>query len=179
MTTDWNAWHKDYDDPTSHLSERLRTVQRFISARLDETGPGPVRVMSACAGDGRDLLGVLEKRDDARRVNAVLVEADQAIAARARGHVDQLGLPGVAVRCTDAGRSNAYAGAVPAELVLLCGIFGNVSDEDVQRTVASAPQLCSPDAVVIWTRHRAAPDLTPRIRRWFDEHDFVEEAFVA
>ena len=28
----------------------------------------------------------------------------------------------------DAGTSDAYAGAVPADLVLACGIFGNISD---------------------------------------------------
>ncbi len=33
--------------------------------------------------------------------------------------------------------------------------------------------------MVIWTRHRQAPDLTPRIREWFGKHDFVEECFDA
>jgi hypothetical protein len=46
-------------------------------------------------------------------------------------------------------------------------------------TIEAAPQLCAPGAEVIWTRHRAAPDLTPGIRRWFAVAGFEEVAFVA
>lgn len=42
-----------------------------------------------------------------------------------------------------------YADAVPADLVLLCGIFGNIPDADVQATVRAAPQLCAPGAEVV------------------------------
>jgi hypothetical protein len=37
--------------------------------------------------------------------------------------------------------------------------------------------LCAPSALVLWTRHRSAPDLTPAIRSWFAEAGFREEAF--
>lgn len=40
--TDWNAWHADYTDPSSLLSERLRVIQRHIHDWLDETAPNPV-----------------------------------------------------------------------------------------------------------------------------------------
>jgi hypothetical protein len=177
--TDWDSWHADYGDPSSLLSERLRLVQRHIADWLDVTAPAPVTVVSSCAGDGRDLLEVLERRDDASRVTATLIEADTRNAARATDHVNRLGLSNIAVRTADAGAGDAYLGAVPADLVLLCGIFGNIADDDVHRTVAATPQLCKQNAVVIWTRHRRPPDLTPRIRRWFREHDFSEEDFEA
>ena len=45
----------------------------------------------------------------------------------------------------------------------------------MNRTIAATPQLCNENAVVIWTRHRQDPDLTPRIREWFREHGFEEE----
>lgn len=82
------------------------------------------------------------------------------------------------MRQSDAAQSDFYAGAAAADLVLLCGILGNVSDADVRATVETAPQLCAPGAKVIWTRHRRDPDLTPSIRRWFaaagvDELDFI------
>ncbi|WP_246456066.1 SAM-dependent methyltransferase [Nocardioides mesophilus] len=176
--TDWESWHDAYEDPDSLLSERLRVVQQHISEWLDAR-PGEVTVVSACAGDGRDLLGVLQGRADRRRVRATLLEADPGIARRAAETVHALGPADIEVRCTDAGITTAYAGAVPADLVLLCGIFGNVADEDVQRTVAAAAQLCKTGARVIWTRHRRAPDLTPQIRAWFVEHHFAEEHFVA
>lgn len=55
---------------------------------------------------------------------------------------------------SDAGRTDSYAGAVPADLVLLCGVFGNLSDEDVQATVGVARQLCTAGGTVAWTRGR-------------------------
>lgn len=177
--TDWDAWHDDYADPASALSERLRVVQTHIDEWLDATAPRQVTVISSCAGDGRDLLEVLERRADAARVSGTLVEADPRNAARAEAHVARLGLGGLEVRCTDAGTSTAYVGATPADLVLLCGIFGNISDEDVQRTILAAPQLCEAGARLIWTRHRRAPDLTPAIRGWFRDEGFDEEHFVA
>lgn len=176
---DWYAWHAGYDDPSSLLSDRLRVVQRLIEDWLDATAPRRVTVVSACAGDGRDVLEVLEHRADADRVQATLVESDPRLVERAVEHIERAGLTGISVRCTDAGNTSAYAEAAPADLVLLCGIFGNISDEDVHRTIAAAPQLCQPGARVFWTRHRRTPDLTPRIRRWFAEHGFGEEGFVA
>lgn len=149
-----------------------------ITRRLDATAPDPVRVISACAGDGRDLLGVLAGRSDAARVTALLVEADPELAARARASAATLSAL-VEVRQADAARSEVYGDGVPADLVLLCGIFGNLSDADVRTTIEAAPQLCAPGAEVVWTRHRAAPDLTPAIREWFAGTGFAEVAHVA
>lgn len=177
--TDWNAWHGEYDDPASSLSERLLVVQTHIDEFLEATAPSPVTVTSSCAGDGRDLLQVLERRGDASRVSAILLEADPRIADRAARHATRLDLASVEVRCTDAGNSDAYSDAVPADLVLLCGIFGNISDDDVYRTITAAPQFCNRNGLVVWTRHRREPDLTPRIREWFRDQGFSEEAFVA
>ena len=179
VMTDWLSWHSAYDDPSSPLSERLSVVQTHIQAWLDETAPSPVTVVSSCAGDGRDLLDVLARRGDAERVTATLIEADARNADRARDQVARLGLSAVNVRSADAGASDAYKGAAPADMLMLCGIFGNISDEDVSRTIAAAPQLCTRGALVIWTRHRREPDLTPRVRKWFESHGFIEEAFVA
>lgn len=174
-TTDWEAWHADYADPTSMLSERLRVVQAHIDRWLDSTAPLPVTVVSACAGDGRDLLDVLHRRPDAARVRATLIESDPRNADRARqrtGGLDAL------VQQADAGATDAYADAVPADLVLLCGIFGNISDADVERTVNASPSFCRPGALVLWTRHRKEPDLTPRIREWFAAAGFAEVDFT-
>ena len=178
MSTDWSAWHEDYANPESGLSGRLAAVRAQIERHLDATAPDPVRVVSACAGDGRDLLGVLSARTDAHRVTAVLVEHDAGLAARARHAAAALSAK-VEVRQADAASSDVYAHAVPADLVLLCGIFGNVSDADVRTTVEAAPQLCAPGAEVVWTRHREEPDLTPAIRDWFAGTGFEEVAFVA
>ncbi len=67
----------------------------------------------------------------------------------------------------DAGITDVCAGAVPAQIVVVCGIFGNITVSDIQATVAALPSLCAPAALVLWTRHRSPPDLTPAIRSWF------------
>jgi hypothetical protein len=93
--------------------------------------------------------------------------------------IDRLGLTGICVNHADAGTSSVYAGAVPADLVLMCGVFGNIADADVRRAIATLPQLCAPGALVVWTRHRRHPDLTPRIRNWFADSGFEERDFTA
>ena len=178
MSTDWSEWHDAYARPGSGLGDRLAAVTAQIERRLDATAPDPVRVVSGCAGDGRDVLSVLSRRADADRVTALLVEYDAGLAARARAAADALPAS-IEVRQADAAQSDVYAHAVPADLVLLCGIFGNISDADVRSTVEAAPQLCAPGAEVVWTRHRHDPDLTPSIRGWFADAGFEEVAFVA
>ena len=174
--THWERWHQDYADPGSSLSRRLAAVQVRLVEALDGAPPGPVRLLSACAGQGHDVVGAL--RDHPRRsdVHGRLVELDPANAAAARLALAEAGLA-LDVLEADAGTTDAFVGAVPADLVLLCGIFGNVPDDDVERTVRSAVQLCAPGATLLWTRHRRDPDLTPGIRRWFAESGFAELAF--
>ncbi|MBV1850834.1 SAM-dependent methyltransferase [Catellatospora tritici] len=177
MGTDWADWHRDYADPGSPLSRRLALVRSHIDSWLDRRPEPLLRVVSACAGQGHDLLGVLAGRADADRVQARLIEYDPRNAAAARAGA--AGLAGVEVLCADAGGFGSYAGAVPADLVLMAGVFGNVSDDDVRATVAALPSLCAPGATVIWTRTRRAPDLTPVIDGWFTAAGFVQRAFHA
>jgi hypothetical protein len=178
LITDWQEWHEAYSRPGSGLADRLAAVQGEIRRRLDETAPRPLRVVSACAGDGRDLLTVLGSRADSDRVTALLVEYDETLADRARTAAGPLAAPVEVVRA-DAAVSDVYLSAVPADLVLLCGIFGNVPDDDIHTLIQAAPQLCAPGAEVIWTRHRKDPDITPDIRRWFVDAGFDEVAFIA
>src|SRR5215470_7074310 len=174
---DWVAWHAAYDDPQSPLSARLRVVRRHLSGALDAAPPGPVRLVSLCAGQGHDVLSVLPGHPRGPQVSAVLVEYDPRNAALARQGAEQAGLPQVEVRTADASRVGNYADALPADVLLLCGIFGNVSEGDIQRTAQAAPALCAAGATVIWTRHRRPPDLTPRIREWFRASGFEEVTF--
>ena len=54
---DWHDWHAAYDNPGSGLARRLSWVQDRIRAALDAAPAGPVRAISLCAGQGRDLIG--------------------------------------------------------------------------------------------------------------------------
>ncbi len=176
---DWVAWHSAYEDPASSLSARLERVREHLSRAIDRAPPGPVRLVSLCAGQGHDVLGVLPGHPRRGDVRAVLVEADPANAALAAGGAAKAGLGGVEVRCADASLVASFADALPADVLLLCGIFGNVADSDIERTVRAAASLCADGATVIWTRHRRSPDLTPRIRSWFASGGFEDVAFDA
>ena len=176
-STDWLDWHGRYDDPHTGLPERLTVVQGFIRDVLDRRPGRDIRIVSACAGQGRDLLPVLADQPGRERVRARLIELDPRNAESARAFARNADLDRVEVVTADASETNAYLGAVPADLVLMCGVFGNVSDEDVERTVRLLPGFCAREALVVWTRGRRLPDLTPAIRRWFGEVGFEERAF--
>lgn len=175
---DYAAWHDEYDRPGSPLHLRLLVVQDLIAAALDELPPGPVRVISMCAGQGRDLIGVARRHRRGGDLAGVLVESDPRNAAAARLSIEQAGLRGLTVIEGDAGQTGVYAGAVPADLVLACGIFGNVSDEDVRRTVRFLPSLCAAGGWVIWTRGPRQDGILPAIQGWFGEAGFWPHALV-
>jgi len=177
MSEDWWRWHEAYDEAGSGLEERLVVVQGYIRAFLDTRRQGAIRVVSACAGQGRDLLGVLVDHPRRRDVRARLIELDPRNAAAARGAIEELGLRQLEMVEADAARTDAYVWAVPADLVLMCGVFGNLGDADIRATISALPELCAAEATVIWTRHRAAPDRTPAIRSWFERAGFSERAF--
>ena len=176
--TDWEEWHREYQDPSSRLSRRLAVVQRFVADALDRAPRGRIGLLSLCAGEGRDVIGVL--RDHPRRdnVDAVLVEAHPALASSARAGIEAAGLQAqVSVVEADAGTTTNLRRGAPADVLLLCGIFGNVTDDDVEHTVRKASTLCNEGATVVWTRHPTPPDLTVPIRQWFAESGFVEVGF--
>jgi hypothetical protein len=174
---DWFAWHDAYDDPGRSLAARLVAVQARISQALLALPEGPIRALSMCAGQGRDLLGVLAEHPRRDEVQALLVELDPRNVEAAQVIVRGEGLSQVEVRQGDAGSAGAYAGAVPADLLLVCGVFGNVTEGDIEATVAALPTLAAPGAHVLWTRHRLDPDRTPWIRERFAAHGFEEVGF--
>lgn len=175
----WEAWHQPYDEPGSYLARRLLAVQGCLRDALDAQQPGTIRLVSLCAGQGRDVIGVLHDHPRRADVRARLVELDEQNAAFARTSATRAGLTDVEVVCGDASVTDSFEGAVPAEIVLVCGVFGNIVDADIEQTISLLPQFCAPRATVIWTRHRGDPDLTPTIRGWFEAHEFDELAFIA
>ena len=124
-----------------------------------------------------DVVATDRRRADVR---ALLVEKDPALVRFARDRAAALGVgEQVDVVEGDASLVGTYRGAIPADVILICGVFGNISDADIRATVLSMPALCAPGGTVIWTRHRRPPDLTPTIRDWFAEAGFAEQSFAA
>jgi hypothetical protein len=177
MLRDYRAWHDDYDDPNSALSERLRIVQRRFDELLTAAPRGPIRLISMCAGQGRDVLGVVPKHKRRSDVSGALVELEPANVSYARRSAAVEGLTSLEVIEGDAAVSDTYESFVPADLVLACGILGNVSDGDVENTCRTVSMLCRPGAAIIWTRHRREPDLTGQIRNWLVQGGFAPLSF--
>jgi hypothetical protein len=178
MTRDWQEWHRAYDDPTTALSARLVAVAGIIRDFLELAPQGPIRVLSLCAGEALDLATAAHGHPRAADLTGRIVEFDAALCATAERNLAQAALQLDVIRGDAADPINLRAG-VPADLLLLCGIFGNISDDDIRTTIAVVPALCAPGATIVWTRHRRAPDVTPQIRDWFDTANCSSTCFVS
>jgi phosphoglycerate dehydrogenase-like enzyme len=175
---DWRDWHQAYADPGSTQARRLAVVRSELDAELSAR-TAPVTAISLCAGAGDDLLGALATQPGHAGIHALLVELDPVLAGAARAGAEAAGLGRVEVLEADAAASDHYAGVAPADVVLLCGVLGNMTDADVERTVRAMPQLVREGGALIWTRHRKPPDLTPAIRSWLAEAGFEEASFTS
>ncbi len=74
----------------------------------------------------------------------LLVEIDPELAERGRAAL----WSGLDYLVGDAARTDNYRGAVPADLVLACGIFGNISDDDIAATVRAMPTFLAAGGTV-------------------------------
>jgi hypothetical protein len=154
----------------------------MVAQVLDSSAPhsAPIRVVSMCAGQGRDVIDVLSTHPRRADVSAILVELDPTLVAFARERAASAGLAEyVTVQQGDASQCRFYTQHVPADLVLVCGVFGNISASDITATVRVLPAFCRSGGHVIWTRHRRSPNATPSIRAEFAACGFSEVEFVA
>jgi hypothetical protein len=175
---DYVAWHDAYDRAGSPLHRRLQVVIDLLGGALDAAPPGPVRILSLCAGQGHDVVAVASTHARGGDLVGRLVELDPTNAEAARTRIDDLGLTDLEVLVGDAGHTRAFLGAVPADVVVACGIFGNISLEDIERTVHALPSLCAPDASVVWTRHPRESGVLDAVGGWFDDAGFLRESLV-
>ncbi|HEX6421606.1 MAG TPA: hypothetical protein VFZ77_24090 [Acidimicrobiales bacterium] len=165
--------------PGGSLARRLVVVRRRVAEALDAAAAAEPSLLSLCAGDGRDVVPVLAARMPSRPAVAVLVERDPTLARRAReaAAAAGLGAGALSVRCADAGAPRTFADALPVDVLLLCGIFGNVADADVEAVIDALPAMVVPGGTVVWTRGGGDPDRRPQVRAWFAAAGFDEVAF--
>jgi hypothetical protein len=122
---DWAGWQRLYAVPGGALAQRLAIIQRLVRGFLAERGGDELRIVSMCAGQGRDLLPTLAEHPRGRMIAARLVELDPTNTTEAGRVARETGLERVEVVTGDASLTDAYVRAVPADLVLACGNFGN------------------------------------------------------
>jgi amino acid adenylation domain-containing protein len=176
----WNEWHKYYDN-LPNLQERLRIVREQIAAALDEFQPGLIQIVSICAGDGRDLLGILQNHPRRSDVAALLLDNNAESIALGKKSAEETGLAWqIRFLEADATLAKNYLGAVPADLVLLSGFLGHLRHADVPGLIGSLPMFCKAGGQAIWNRHLVLHDghrQVPLIRDFFRKTDFEEIHF--
>jgi len=176
---DWLEWHDLYETDKK-LQQRLEIVREYITYSLDTSPSGQIRVVSLCAGDGRDLLGVLANHPRTQDVHGRLVEINPQLVEQGRANIESLGLTKqIEFINGDATSAASYVGAIPADIVIVCGIFGNLSDEaELQRLLGNLGFLSKPGAFVLWTRghFQGVPD-SELVRKNFRELGFEEVKF--
>jgi hypothetical protein len=175
---DWYDWHAEYEEPDSVLAHRLATVEQHLRDALDQLPAGPVRLVGLCAGQGRDIAGVLKGHPRAADVSGRIVELDQRNTETAKRLLAEARAGDrIEVVTGDASQTDAYTGAVPADLIVAVGIFGNIIDADVEKLIKHLPGLSAPGARVFWSRGIHKADLNPEIRGWFKDAGFEEVAW--
>jgi hypothetical protein len=174
---DWFEWHGSYEDADSTLAKRLTVVQGWLRQALDELPVGPIRLISLVAGQAKDVEGVLRDHPRAGDVSGRVVELDPRNTSIAREALVAVAGDRIEVVTGDAGKAEAYRGATPAEILVVVGLFGNIVDADVERTIQLLPGFAASGAYVVWSRGGAregVADLNPTVRQWFADAGFTE-----
>jgi hypothetical protein len=114
---------------------------------------GPVRIVSLCAGDGRDVIGTLVRSPRGEDVQAWLVELNQQSTIEGRRYAMQAGVADKVVFINgDATSYATYRDIPPADIVMACGVWGHVPPNQRGRLERALACLCQAGGAIIWTR---------------------------
>ena len=160
---DWCEWHEGYQQSMA-LQQRLAKVREHIVEALDHADPGPIRILSICAGDGRDVISALRDHPRRHEVVARLLELDPRLVASGRELARDAQLErNVQFDVVDATRSESYDGCIPCQLMLACGVLGNIPIQSSEFIVALASAACATGGRLVWTRLVAANNGTTHV----------------
>jgi SAM-dependent methyltransferase len=150
--SEWSGW-PDAAYRQERYQQRLVAVESHLTESLDKAAPGPVRIISLCAGDGRDVVEVLRSHKRKDDVVAWLVELSRQSVALGVERAAQAGLgKNVKFLCGDATDFESYQRLAPADIVLACGVWGHVPASERATLARGLATLCKPGGDLIWTR---------------------------
>jgi hypothetical protein len=148
----WTGWPAEAYAQRRY-QQRLQAVQEHLRSNLIEAPAGPLRLISLCAGDGRDVIGEVRTHERRNDVSAWLVELDgQSVAAGVREASIASLQDRVRFINADATDFATYQGMAPADIVLACGVWGHVPADERGRLAEALAGLCKPRGTVTWTR---------------------------
>jgi Putative methyltransferase len=148
----WTGWPAEAYAQLQY-QQRLQTVQEHLRGVLDDAPVGLLRLISVCAGDGRDVIGTVRAHERRGDVSAWLVELDRQSVAAGIQEAAVAGLEG-AVNFINADATDyaTYQGVAPADIVLACGVWGHVPALERESLARALAGLCKPRGTVTWTR---------------------------
>jgi len=174
---DWSNWHNQYDT-TASLQVRLRIVREQISIVLHACPPGPIRLVSLCAGDGRDLVGAVKKHPRRHDVVAFLIDTDEESLMRGRVAAAEAGLERrLQFIQADAMLAAGYVKRVPADVLLTSGVLGHLRPEGVRSLIDGLAMLCRQGGWLVWNRPLCLNDgqrQVPALRQGLREAGWLE-----
>jgi hypothetical protein len=148
----WTGW-PDEAYAQRRYQQRLQAVQEHLCSNLNEAPAGALRLISICAGDGRDLIGVLRTHERRTDVSAWLIELDCESVAAGMQQTKAAGLENsVHFINGDATNYATYQGIGPADIVLACGVWGHVLAHERVSFATALAALCKAGGSVTWTR---------------------------
>jgi hypothetical protein len=110
-------------------------------------------MVSLCAGDGRDVIGVLKSSPRRNDVEAWLVELDRQSVADGVRHISTSGLENtVKFINADATDYATYKNIERCDIALVCGTWGHVPADERTFLIRALASFCKPGGFVIWTR---------------------------
>jgi len=174
---DWFKWHTRYE-ASPLLQARLTLVRAQIAQAIQACPHASIRLISLCAGDGRDVIGTLVNHPRRDHTSAYLIESHPALVAHGEGAIAQGDLrTRVQFLQADATLSTTYQAIAPADVLVVCGVFGNVHEADTGQMIEHLRGLCRRQGRVVWTRTVAHPRdqrATALIREQFCAAEFTK-----
>jgi SAM-dependent methyltransferase len=147
----WNSW-PDRAYARKRYQHRLATVKQQLQDCLDAAPAGPIKILSICAGDGRDVVGAVDQHPRRNDVAAWLVELSADSVALGKRHAVAAGLEeSLHFINGDATDLSTYKNVPACDVILLCGVWGHVPQTDTAALVQGLAAFCKPGATVLWS----------------------------
>jgi hypothetical protein len=99
------------------------------------------------------MIGTLVNHPRGDHTSVYLIESNPALVAHGEGAVAQCDLlTRVQFLHADATLSTTYQAIAPADVLIVCGVFGNVRASDTAPMIENLRCLCRRQGRVVWTR---------------------------
>ena len=147
MKTNWKIWNAQYEDQSSHLSQRLKIVKGCIKNSFKDLNT--LNIISICSGYGKDILeSLVETKTQYSKVT--LVDLDQKSIRAANAYASSMGLKDINCVIADAGLLSTYVD-IKAELVVFVGALGHFSFKDIKNCLAELNKIVCKNGLVVWS----------------------------